>query len=25
VKIDKTETKKLAKEIEDLMNEVWED
>ena len=25
VKIDKTETKKLAKEIEDLMKEVWED
>ncbi|MDP1442353.1 DUF3006 domain-containing protein [Priestia megaterium] len=25
VTIDKTETKKLAKEIEDLMNEVWED
>ncbi|MDF2052980.1 DUF3006 domain-containing protein [Priestia megaterium] len=25
VTIDKNETKKLAKEIEDLMNEVWED
>ncbi|MGP0690435.1 DUF3006 domain-containing protein [Priestia aryabhattai] len=25
VEIDKSETKKLAKEIEDLMNEVWED
>ncbi|MGG0305906.1 DUF3006 domain-containing protein [Priestia megaterium] len=25
VTIDKSETKKLAKEIEDLMNEVWED
>ncbi|WP_438287547.1 hypothetical protein [Priestia megaterium] len=23
--MDKSETKKLAKEIEDLMNEVWED
>ncbi|AUO14628.1 DUF3006 domain-containing protein [Priestia megaterium] len=23
--IDKNETKKLAKEIEELMNEVWED
>ena len=25
VEIDRRETKKLAKEIEDLMNEVWED
>ena len=25
VTINKNETKKLAKEIEDLMNEVWED
>ncbi|MED4050714.1 DUF3006 domain-containing protein [Priestia megaterium] len=25
VEIDKSETKKLAKEIENLMNEVWED
>lgn len=25
VEIDKSETKKLEKEIEDLMNEVWED
>lgn len=25
VTIDKSETKKLAKEIEGLMNEVWED
>ncbi|MEI2363386.1 DUF3006 domain-containing protein [Priestia megaterium] len=25
VTVDKGETKKLAKEIEDLMNEVWED
>ncbi|GAB1798416.1 DUF3006 domain-containing protein [Priestia megaterium] len=25
VEIDRCETKKLAKEIEDLMNEVWED
>ncbi|MBU8757063.1 DUF3006 domain-containing protein [Priestia megaterium] len=25
VTIDKSETKKLVKEIEDLMNEVWED
>ncbi|KSU86163.1 MULTISPECIES: DUF3006 domain-containing protein [Priestia] len=25
IKIDKSKTKKLQKEIEDLMNEVWED
>ncbi|MFU7592151.1 DUF3006 domain-containing protein [Priestia sp. RMT2NF4] len=25
VEIDESETKKLEKEIEDLMNEVWED
>ncbi|MED4758617.1 DUF3006 domain-containing protein [Priestia megaterium] len=25
VEIDKSKTKKLEKEIEDLMNEVWED